>query len=70
MNLKALRRSFGLLLLADGARAVISPFGHTRKFQLGSPLLDDILDYVADNPELTRKVGIGELALGLWLTLA
>jgi hypothetical protein len=69
MKLKPVRRSMGLLLLIDAGRAFLSPGEYPRRLQIGSPLIDDILDYFAENPELTRKVSIVEAALGLWLAL-
>ena len=69
MKIKPFVRSFGLILLADGARAVVSPGQHARRLQVGSALIDDILDYVAENRPLARKLGFGEMAIGLFLTL-
>jgi len=31
-------------------------------------MIDDILDYFAERPELTRRFAIGEIVLGLWMT--
>ncbi len=69
MKLKTVRRSIGLLLLLDGIRAFLAPTEHPRRLEFGPPLIDDILEYFAENPELTRKLSVGEVALGLWLIL-
>ncbi len=69
MMLKPVRRSIGLLLLFDGAGGFLSPTEYPRRLQFGPPLFDDILDYFAENPNLTRKLSLAEIALGLWLIL-
>jgi hypothetical protein len=68
MTLKPFRRALGVLLLVDGALAFVSPDKYPRVFQIGSPLIDDILDYLSENPTLTRRLSLGEIAAGLWLT--
>jgi hypothetical protein len=68
MTLKLFRRTLGVLLLVDGALAFLSPTEYPRALQIGNPLIDDILDYLADNPTLTKRLSIGEMALGVWLT--
>lgn len=70
MKLKPIRRSIGVLLLIDGIRAFASPTEYTRSLQMGRPLIDDILDYFAENPHLTRNFSIAEMVIGLWLTVA
>ena len=69
MKLKPIRRSIGMLLLFDGIRSFISPTGYPRKLEFGSPMIDDILDYFAEHPELTRKLSLAEIVTGVWLTL-
>ena len=69
MTLKPFRRALGVLLLLDGALAFVSPDKYPRVLQIGNPLIDDILDYLADNPTLTRKLSVGEMAVGIWLAL-
>jgi hypothetical protein len=69
MKLKPVRRSLGLLLLTDGIRAFAAPEQYVRKLERGTPLIDDILEYFAENPRLTRGFSLTEMAIGLWLTL-
>lgn len=69
MTLKPFRRTLGVLLLVDGTLAFLSPTKYPRVLEIGNPLIDDILDYLADNPTLTKRLSIGEIALGLWLTI-
>lgn len=67
MGSKYLRRSIGVLLLVDGIRAFAAPAKYPRRFQSGSPLIDDILDYFAENPHLVRNFSIVEMTVGAWL---
>ena len=69
MKIKPIRRSLGLMLLVDGIRAFRAPEIYARKLQRGTPLVDDILEYFAENPHLTVRFSLAEIALGLWLIL-
>ena len=69
MKLKPVRRSIGVLLMIDAMRAMLSPAEYARSLQFGNPLMDDILDYFAENPELTKRFAIGEIVLGAWMAL-
>ena len=68
MTLKRFRRALGFLLMIDGSLAFVSPTKYPRVRQIGNPLVDDILDFLVDNPTLTRRLSLGEIAAGLWLT--
>ncbi|MGA8029492.1 MAG: hypothetical protein WB992_20310 [Bryobacteraceae bacterium] len=70
MKPKFFRRAVGLLLLADGIRAFARPAQYSRSFQFGSPLIDDILDYFAENPRLIRNFSVVEMTIGAWLALS
>ncbi len=67
--MKSIRRSIGLLLLADGIRALVAPEAYARKLQTGTPLLDDVLDYLAENRRFTLGFAASEITLGLWLAV-
>lgn len=69
MKLRPVRRSLGLLLIGDGIRALLAPQQYVRRLQGGTPLIDDILEYFAENRRLTLSFSITEIAIGLWLTL-
>ncbi len=71
MKLKPIRRSVGLMLLADGIRELYeTPQKYVRGLQRGTPLSNDKRDYFqADNPRLTLIFSITEMTIGLWLTL-
>jgi hypothetical protein len=68
MKLKPIRRLLGLLVVGDGIRAFVAPEAYVRGLQCGTPLIDDILDYVAENRRLTLRFSMAEIAIGLWLT--
>jgi len=70
MKLKPIRRSLGVLLLIDGLRLLFAPETYVRKLQSGTPLLDDVLEYVSETPQITVSVAAAEITLGAWLTLA
>lgn len=63
------RKLIGALFLIDGALALAFPSKYLRALQAGSPMIDDILDYLADNPALVRRMAAAELATGLLLIL-
>ncbi len=67
MTLKPVRRSLGLILMVDGLRGFLSPTEYPRSLQFGNALWDDIMDYFAENPDLTRKLSVAEAAVGVWL---
>jgi hypothetical protein len=68
--LKSIRRTIGVLALVDGIGTLVSPQGYLRRLETGAPMVDDILDYLADNPDLARKISVLEIAFGAWLTFA
>ena len=69
MSLKPLRRAIGILMLVDGALSFASPTEYPRRLQFGNALIDDILDFLADNPVLTRRLAVGEMIIGMWLAV-
>ena len=69
MRIKPVRRLSGLFLLYDGFRVLVSPTAYTREWETGILTLDDMLEYLAERPDLTRKLSIVEIAVGFWLTL-
>jgi hypothetical protein len=70
MKRKPVRRSLGALFLFDGISAFLSPVEYPRKLEFGAPMIDDMLDYFSENPKLTRRLAIAEIAIGVWLTLS
>lgn len=68
MKIRPIRRSLGLMLLGDGVRAFAAPQKYVRGLQRGTPLFDDILEYLAENPRFTVSFSVTEIAIGLWLT--
>ncbi len=69
MKLKPIRRSLGLMLLGDGIRAIVAPQEYVRRLQGGSPLIDDMLEALAENPRVMVSFSVTEMAIGVWLVL-
>jgi len=65
--MKFVTRSLGLMMVLDGVSALISPRDYPRELEIGLPVIDDVLEYFAQRPELTRGVSLGEIVLGAWL---
>ena len=69
MKLKPIRRSFGFLLLVDGGRLLVAPEAYLKKLQTGTPLMDDVLEYLGGNPRWSTAIACVEIALGAWLAV-
>jgi hypothetical protein len=69
MNTRTLRQSFGFVLVMDGLAGLFWPTRYLRKLQIGAATYDDMLDYLAERPSLTRKLCVAEIAVGTWLAL-
>jgi hypothetical protein len=57
----------GLLLIVDGVSALIAPRTYLRELKRAIPVMDDLLEYFAEHPEMTRGVSLSEIILGAWL---
>lgn len=62
-----LKKTFGLVLVVDGLSALLAPRKYLRKLQSGAPLVDDLLEVLAEHPELARALSAAEIAIGSWL---
>lgn len=60
----------GILLIGDGVVAALKPKGHVRLWQKGPRLWRELLDPFARRPQLTRAVGVAEVAAGLLMARA
>lgn len=60
---------FGIILLADGTAALKAPRAYLRSLEKGTPIIDDLLELFAENPDLTRNFAKLEILTGLWLAL-
>ena len=65
MNL--LRKTFGLVLVVDGLSAVMAPRKYLRNLQEGTPLVDDLLELLAERPDVARVLSAAEVLIGSWL---
>ena len=68
MKLRPISRILGLVLIADGTMALSAPRSYLRSLEKGTPIIDDLLEFFAQNPELTRQFSMAEVIAGLWLT--
>jgi uncharacterized protein YjeT (DUF2065 family) len=69
MMLRTVRRCLGLLLIVDGIRAFVAPQAYARMLQYGNPLVDDILDYLAESPRFMLRFSVTEIVVGICLTI-
>jgi len=69
MIVKLISRTIGTMLVADGLCALISPTKYPRRLEIGTPMIDDMLEFCAENPTFTRALSAIEIGLGAWLTL-
>lgn len=56
-------------MLTDGIRAFLAPSECARRLEFGNPYIDDVLEYLAENPGLVRGFSITEIAIGIWVAL-
>lgn len=69
MQLRPFSRLFGLILIGDGMTALRAPRRYLRQLQNGTPIIDDLLEFFAREPKLTRKISLVEVGIGAWLLL-
>ncbi len=67
MNL--LRKTLGLVLVVDGLSAVLAPRKYLRTLQDGVPLVDDLLELLAERPDVARGLSAAEILIGAWLVV-
>ena len=64
-----LRRVLGIALVGDGIAALVAPRKYLRSLECGGTFINGTLEFLAENPELTRMLCVSEIAFGLFLTL-
>lgn len=67
MNL--LRKTLGLVLVLDGLSAALAPRRYLRTLQDGVPLVDDLLELLAERPDVARGLSAAEILIGSWLVV-
>jgi hypothetical protein len=66
---RRLRELLAIGLIGDGIFALIATRGQSRRWQLGPLPWQRLMTFFVERPNLTRALGVGEIAFGLWLGL-
>jgi len=56
-----------LSMIGDGALALLQPERHMRLWRAGPRPWRELVEFFHERPGLTRVVGVGAIAAGLWL---
>jgi hypothetical protein len=62
-----LRMALGWMMIGDGLAALFAPSAYMRRWQVGNGFIDDLLEYFAENPRVTRSVAVAEIVAGVTL---
>ena len=57
----------GVALIADGVAGLIWPSRYLRLLEVGPNVVRDTFEALANRPDLTRALCIGEIVLGSWM---
>jgi hypothetical protein len=60
--------ALGLAMIWNGAMGALLPTDHCLALRAGPRWWRNTVDWFAARPQVTRSLGIAELAAGLWLT--
>lgn len=55
-----------MFLIGDGMMAAVRPSRAAKAWVAGPKIWRDLMENLAERPELTRAIGIAEAAFGLW----
>jgi len=58
-----------MFLIGDGMMAAIRPERAAKAWVAGPKIWRDLMENLADHPELTRAIGFAEAGFGLWWAL-
>jgi len=58
-----------MALIGDGVMAVVRPQHDALAWKRGPRIWRDLMERLHDRPELTRLIGIGQIAGGIWWAL-
>jgi hypothetical protein len=67
MKTRGIERWTGLIMVGDGLAGLIWPREYLRKLKVGPEPLNDVLEALAERPELTRVLCAVEVAIGSWI---
>lgn len=62
-----IKEMMGIMLIGDGVLAAAWPRQHSLLWLSGPRVWRDAVRPFADNPNMTRVLGLAELAFGIWL---
>ncbi len=60
----------GVVLIGDGLLGLAWPRRYLRLLKIGPQSLKEVLESLAEQPQLTRALCLGEIALGIWFMTA
>ena len=67
MITERLKECVAMMMIGDGVLAVVEPRRHASLWLNGPPWWRAMVEPFADRPNLTRCLGIGGVALGVWI---
>jgi hypothetical protein len=67
MKTRGIERWTGLIMVGDGLAGLIWPAEYLRKLKIGPEPMNDVLEALAERPELTRVLCAIEVAVGAWV---
>jgi uncharacterized protein YjeT (DUF2065 family) len=62
-----LKHLTAMMLIGDGVLAMLRPEGEACTWEAAPKVWKDLMEYLADHPELTRAIGAAEVAVGFAL---
>lgn len=60
---------FVMFLIGDGMMAAVRPEHAARAWVAGPKPWRDLMEHLAEHPQLTRAIGFAEAAFGMWWAL-
>ena len=67
MNWTRVKYLAAMMLIGDGALALLRPQRDALTWNVGPKSWNDLMSYLSDHPRMTRVIGAGEIAAGLAL---
>jgi hypothetical protein len=69
MIAERVKECLAMMMIGDGVLAVVEPRHHLALWESGPPWWRAVVEPFSARPSLTRCLGAGEVALGVWLAL-
>jgi len=69
MPVKRWRHFAAMVLIGDGVMAVVHPRRDTEAWSTGPDWWKSLMESLHDRPGLTRAIGVGQIAAGIWWAL-